>query len=484
MSCLREWFVGACAALCLVLAGPPAFAADAPVKLPDTAAGRHAGAWLAAVGSGDEAVLRGMLEQHLAASALAGRPLGDRIARLRDLGEREGSLTPVRVVEADQDFARIVVRNAHGGWLALDFECEAQAPFGLLGVRVDLVDAPEAVEPRGPALDAAALAAKFDSLLSARAAADAFSGVVLLARRGTPVFEKAYGLAERRFAVPNRTDTRFNLGSINKIMTKVAVAQLAEAGRLRLDDHLDRWLPDWPQESGRTITIEQLVEHRAGTTDFFNPRFQAMDRSTLRHNRDYVALFRDDSLWFEPGTSQRYSNAGYVLLGEIVAKASGEDYYDYVRGHVLEPAGMKDAGWFEADDPTPNLAMGYVRDEDGKGPLRENVFTRPARGSAAGGGYATAADLLRFEQALTAGKLAGPGWTRWVLGGPRPGAEAPDGPEPPPAFGWAGGAPGIAASISREGEWTLIVLGNLDRALTPGVEERLQDWVRAAGASR
>lgn len=327
-------------------------------------------------------------------------------------------------------------------------------------------------------LTADELPGRVDAYLAERAKADEFSGVVLLARRGVPVLRKAYGLAERRFAVPNSPDTRFNLGSINKIMTQLAIAQLAEQGKLRLDDKLGRWLPDWPKESGEKITIEQLVEHRAGTTDFFNDRYEQMDRSRLRHNRDYVPLFRDDSLWFEPGTSQRYSNGGYVLLGEVIAKASGEDYYDYVREHILEPAGMKDTGWFEADDPTPNLAMGYDRGEDGKGPVRENVFTRPARGSAAGGGYSTVDDLLRFVQALTGGKLAGPEWTRWVLGGPKPGAAALQGPGPAPGFVWMGGAPGITASLACERDWTLIVLSNLDRSMMPKLEERLEDWVR------
>jgi CubicO group peptidase (beta-lactamase class C family) len=217
-----------------------------------------------------------------------------------------------------------------------------------------------------------------------------------------------------------------------------------------------------------------LAEHRAGTTDIFNDRYQRMDRSTLRHNHDYVALFRDEPLWFAPGTSQRYSNAGYVLLGEVVGKASGGDYYDYVRRHVCEPAGMTDTDWYEADDPTPNLAMGYYRDSAGV--LRENVFTRPARGSAAGGGYSTADDLLRFEQALRGAKLAGPAWSRWVLGGPPPGPRAATGPLPD-AYAFAGGSVGISASVAHHGEWTLIVLGNLDRGIMGKVESQLQQWL-------
>ncbi len=461
------------AVLCLV--GLTVVGMAAEMGLTATPAGRHAQAWLAALDSGDEATLRKMVREHFAAAALAATPLEARVARLHQIrASSGGGLTLERVVEATDRFVRLVAKDRGGSWVWLDFECEDKAPFGLVGVRMSQVLDPGTVQPRPPALSAAELPARFDDYLAERAKAGEFSGVVLVARNGTSVFRKAYGVAERRFDVPVREDTRFNLGSLCKLFTKLAVAQLAERGRLGLDDSLARWLPDWPAESGRRITVNMLAEHRAGTTDFFNDRYRAMDRSTLRHNRDYVPLFRDDTLWFEPGTSQRYSNGGYVLLGEVVAKASGEDYYDYVRKHVFEPAGMTATDSYEADDPTPNLAMGYY--PEGPGNVRENVYTRPARGSAAGGGYSTADDLLRFEQALRGAKLAGPAWSLWVLGGPRPGAGPGAGPMPDD-YAMGGGAPGIAASLTHHGEWTLVFLSNLDRRLMPGVEEHLQDWL-------
>jgi CubicO group peptidase (beta-lactamase class C family) len=467
-------FLAVCALL-LSLAGAAAPAAGAPPTWPDTPASRHAQAWLRAFGSGDEQAMRKMLRGHFAARALAATPVEERLARLRRTrSQAGGGFTPVRVVEADAGFVRLVAKDGTGGWAQLDFLCEERPPFGLTGVRLGEIGDPDAVGPRPPALPAADLPARFDAYLAERTQAGEFAGVVLVARNGTPVFRRACGIAERRFGAPVREDTRFNLGSLNKLFTKLAVAQLAEAGRLRLDDTLSRWVPDWPGESGRRITLAMLAEHRAGTTDIFNERFERMDRSTLRHNRDYVALFRDDSLWFEPGTSQRYSNGGYVLLGEVVGKASGEDYYDYVRRHVFEPAGMKGTDSYAADDPTPDVAMGYYR--EGDGPLRENVFTRPARGSAAGGGYSTADDLLRFEQALRGAKLAGPAWSRWVLGGPPPGA-APAAAPLPDAYSMAGGAPGISASLTHSGEWTLVVLSNLDRDIMGKVERRLQEWL-------
>src|SRR5258706_16300478 len=103
-----------------------------------------------------------------------------------------------------------------------------------------------------------------------------------------------------------------------------------------------------------------LCQHRSGVGDFFNAAYDAMDRSQLRHNHDYLALIRDQPLWFAPGTSQRYSNGGYALLGEVIEKASGEDYYDYLAAHVFKPAGMEHTGAPIEGDGTPQLAHGYT----------------------------------------------------------------------------------------------------------------------------
>ena len=408
----RRVALAAGAVLLSVLAWVPAAARAAEPKLPDTPAGRHAAAWLAAYNSGDEAAMRAMFKKHFAARELAAVPMERRLRQYATMRPRDGELSIERVVQSEERFLRLVARASAGGFRQLDFECEEAPPHGLAGLGVMMLRDPAAAAPRPAPITAAELPARFDAYLAERAQAGTFAGVVLVARDGRPVFRRAYGLADRRFDAPNREDTRFNVGSLGKLVTKLAIAQLAEAGKLGLDDPLGRWLPDWPKESAGKITVDMLCGHRAGTTDFFNERYRRMDRSTLRHNRDYVALFRDDTLWFEPGTSQRYSNGGYVLLGEVITRASGEDYYDYVRRHVFAPAGMTRTDSYATDDPTPGVAMGYYRGEDGV--LRENVHTRPARGSAAGGGYATADDLLALELALRGGKLAGPAWSAWA----------------------------------------------------------------------
>jgi CubicO group peptidase (beta-lactamase class C family) len=460
----------------LCLAALPA--AAAPLTWPDTDAAKHARAWFEAFNAGESA-MRAVYQEHYSPDALAQRSIETRLGGYRDMKSQQGSLTPIAIREVDDSRIQVVARNAQGETITLGFECQTVAPHRIEGIRVMMGEGGPggATAAAGPPLDDAAAVEAMQTILTQAAAVDSFSGAVLLARDGKPLLRQAWNRAERRFAVANQPETRFNLGSVNKLFTKVAIAQLAQAGKLSLDDPLTKWLPDWPGKSASKITIAMLAGHRAGITDIFNDRYDAADRSKLRHNRDFIPLFRDEPLWFEPGTSERYSNGSYVLLGEIIAKASGQDYYDYLRDHVWGPAGMSATGYFEADDPTPDLAMGYTRGEDGKAPLHENIFTRPARGSAAGGGYSTLDDLLRFDQALNGDQLCAPGWTGWVIGGPAPAqpqTAAVSGPRMAPSVGFAGGAPGISADYTREGPLTLIVLGNFDPPLTQAVASRLR----------
>jgi CubicO group peptidase (beta-lactamase class C family)/predicted aspartyl protease len=282
------------------------------------------------------------------------------------------------------------------------------------------------------------------------AAQDQFSGVVFLVKDGKPILSKAYGMADPSRDLPNRIDTRFNLGSINKIFTQVAIAQLAAAGKLSLDDTIRKHLPDYPSPVAEKITIRQLVEHRSGLGDIFGERFFAA-RSSLRKLSDYLPLFADKPLEFEPGTDQRYSNAGYIVLGLIIERISGQSYYDYVREHIFKPARMNDSDSFAVDEQVANRAVGQTK-RGPEGPLRQrqsNKGTLPARGSSAGGGYSTAQDLVRFTEALVANKLTPQKWTDWLLHSGR-------------SLAIAGGAPGINAVLEMEPPYTLVVLSNYD----------------------
>ena len=303
-------------------------------------------------------------------------------------------------------------------------------------------------------------------------AEDRFSGVVMLAKDGKPLVNKAWGMADPAKGIANRPDTKFNLGSINKFFTHIAIGQLAQAGKLSLNDTIRKHLPDYPSPVADKITIQQLLDHRSGLGDFFGPKFMAAHAS-LRRNADYLPLFADAPLEFEPGTSQRYSNAGFVVLGLIIEKITGQSYYDYVRDHITKPAGMTDTASYAVDDSVANRAVGQTK-RGPEGPLpqrRDNTATLPGRGSSAGGGYSTAPDLLRLSQALLANKLLSKQWTDWLFTGSLDPAKQRN-------IGVAGGAPGINAVLEIAPPYTLIVLSNFD---PPSAQEVAREGRKIAG---
>lgn len=257
---------------------------------------------------------------------------------------------------------------------------------------------------------------------------------------------------------------------------------------LSLDDKLGKYLVDYPNADARTkVTIRQLLEMQSGVGDFFGKKYDATPKDVFRHNSDFLPMFADQPLAFEPGTQRQYSNGSYIVLGEIVSRVSGIDYYSYVRNNIFEPAGMRDTDSFEADVPVPNLAEGYTRIWEGKarerGPRRNNIYSRPARGSAAGGGYSTAEDLLRFANALTTDKLLSAAYTEWIMTGVEPSSarKAPQGPRTRGGLGLAGGAPGINAllEMDRQTGYTLIALGNYDPPAAINVGKKARRFLAA-----
>ena len=292
-------------------------------------------------------------------------------------------------------------------------------------------------------------------------AEDKFSGAVLLAKDGKPIFEKAYGMASKSYDAANRTDTKFNLGSIDKVFTKVAIGQLIQQGKIAsIDDKLIKYLPDYPnKEAAEKITLRQIVNMQSGIGDFFGPTFEKSGKDQFRTISDFLPLFADEPLQFEPGTKQKYSNGGYIVLGAVIEKLSGKSYYDYVRENIFQPLGMDNTDFSQVDEIVSNRATGYTK----RGAVetvswRQNVYTLPARGSSAGGGYSTVYDLLKFANAVRERKILNPAFD--------PGA--PVAPGKPFAImlglGIAGGSPGVngVMEAGMPGGYTMIILSNYD----------------------
>ena len=298
------------------------------------------------------------------------------------------------------------------------------------------------------------LTRRLDFTVDSLARLGEFSGIVVLGRNGGPVHTKTAGAANRATGAPIDIETAFNIGSINKLFTGIAVRQLAAQGKLHLDSTLAVAWPDYPNtDVAKRVTIRQILAHRSGIGGNIFAAPANGTRHDLRHNRDYLPLFVNRPLDFEPGSEQRYSNAGYIVLGALVERLSGEDYYEYVRKHIYEPAGLTRTAHYHVDSLPPNTVTGYTAD----GP---NTETLPGRGSAAGGGYSTAADLLRVVQALREGKIAA---------------------GPPAGVGVAGGAPGLNAVVegALPGGYDLVVLANLSPPAAQRVARAIRGWLGA-----
>ncbi|HTV22016.1 MAG TPA: serine hydrolase domain-containing protein, partial [Polyangiaceae bacterium] len=306
--------------------------------------------------------------------------------------------------------------------------------------------------------------------LDRASANDMFAGVVLLAKNGKPILEGARGLADRDKRVPIDMDTQFRIGSMNKMFTAVAVLQLREAGKLGLDDTLARWLPDYPNTKlAQSVTLHHLLTHTGGTGDIFGPDYDA-HQAELLTPQDYVNVFGKRDLEFEPGQRFEYSNYGFVLLGRVIEKASGQSYYDYLDQHVFGPAGMKATGSPLESAPVAHRSVGYHRAPEG---LISNARLLPPRASPAGGGLSTAADMLRFAEALQHHTLLSADstsllTTRKVPMGP-PGLWYAYGfterdSEGIHWYGHNGGFPGMNAEfeVFPETGYVLVVMANLD----------------------
>ncbi len=419
-------------------------------QLPRTPAGERARAYIAAFNAGEKE-MRAFVETWWAAPALMSVPLDTRMERYRQMRQDLGTIRLYRVESASDTSLSAIVRTEKGEWLEFRFGFEDSPRRAITWISVQETDDPDqsAVTPEASAGDLLAHTASYVDSLSAL---DQFSGVVLIAEGDSTLFLKAYGFADREKKIPNLPDTRFNVGSINKIFTRIAVLQLASQGKLSLSDSIGRFLPDYPNaEAARRVTIRQLLDMSSGIGDFFGDRYDAFDKEKIEGLKDYLPLFADKPLEFAPGTARRYSNGGYIVLGLIVERASGMDYYAYVRQHVYAPAGMLSSGWFGKSALPPNTALGYSTPQKSS-----NYPTLPGIGSSAGGGYCTASDLLRFVGSLKRGIL-----TRG---------------EPGAGLGIQGGAPGLNAALEWDpaAGYVIVVLSNFD----PPLAGRLAQHIR------
>ena len=233
--------------------------------------------------------------------------------------------------------------------------------------------------------------------LAGLTAAGKFSGTVLVARRGQVLTDTGYGLADRATKAANGPGTIFQIGSVTKQFTAMAIAILAATGRLRLDGHACSYLPGCPP-SWRPVTITELLTHTSGIANWSNwgqPGAVPAEPSSLI--AAVVAQAEREPLAFAPGTRASYSNPGYVVLGDIIEHVSGISYATFLQQRIFTPLGMTHTGIYHGGPAGPGHALGYLA----SGAVAPATLT--AWDTAAGAIYSTAGDLYRWDQALITG---------------------------------------------------------------------------------
>ncbi len=228
-----------------------------------------------------------------------------------------------------------------------------------------------------------------------------FMGTVLVARGNDVLFDKGYGSANLEWAIPNAPTVKFRLGSVTKQFTAASILLLEERGKLNINDPVKKYMPDAPAAWDK-VTIFHLLTHTSGIPSFTGFPDYPSSEATPTTPEKLVARFRDKPLEFQPGEKWNYSNSGYVLLGYLLEKISGQTYIEFVQQNIFRPLGMNDSGYDSNSEIILHRASGYVPGPHG--PLHAGYIHMSIPFSA-GSLYSTTEDLLRWEQGLFGGKI-------------------------------------------------------------------------------
>jgi D-alanyl-D-alanine carboxypeptidase len=447
---------------------------SAAVETPKTPPGEQFSAWLAAFNSGDRADMEKFRSRF-------DKPEEHKVEGLLGFRQQTGGFDLKKIQESSATQLTGLVQERDSDQFArFKIEVEAAEPHRVTHLEIRAIGRP--ADFPIARLSQPDLAATLRAKLDKDTAADKFAGAVLLAKDGKPIFTGAYGMADREKKIPNTLNTKFRIGSMNKMFTAVSILQLVQGGKISLIDPVGKYLTDYPNKDIATkVTIYQLLTHTGGTGDFFGPEFDA-HRLELKTLQDYMKFYGERPPEFEPGSRWEYSNYGFLILGVIVERVSGKSYYDYVDENIYKPAGMTSTGSLPEDQNVPDRSIGYTQ-FGGKGRER-NTDTLPYRGTSAGGGYCTVEDFLRFANALTNHKLLNAQNTdllttgkvdtargdKYAFGFMDNGAGTPM-----RHFGHGGGAPGMNGDLQifPQSGYVIVVLSNLD----PPAASRVSDFI-------
>lgn len=229
-----------------------------------------------------------------------------------------------------------------------------------------------------------------------------FNGAVLAAEDGNIIYKKAFGMADMENNIPNSTTTRFRLASLGKQFTALLIMQLVEEGKIKPDGKISDYLPEYPAKTGNKITIHQLLTHTSGIPNYHViPDYDLNEEKEYSHE-EYMNLFKDKELLFEPGQQFQYSNLGYFLLGCIAERVSGKTYDQLIEEKIFNPSGMTESNLEDVNNKFPNTATGYKNIYTGYEPAK---FRHPSQVFGAGNIESTVEDFYKYDKALHDGKL-------------------------------------------------------------------------------
>jgi len=453
------------------------------------AAERYAREIVSFSNSGDRTAYRKFVEANFSKGMLE-MPMQQHLGFMSSMHDQTRGWEYVKVQDWNTNEVLVLVKSKLTGQNdALLVRVEPEVPYKIAGIGLRPPKADPSAPPTKMTGDQAAK--ELEAFVKKLAEADVFSGSLLLAKDGKVLYKGAFGAANKDFSAANRTDTKFNLGSMNKMFTAVAIAQLVEKGKISYDDPLSKFVPDFPNaEAAQKIKIKHLLSHTAGLGGYFSQRYWNQSRDKIRTVDDMMKLAREDEkdVKFEPGSKWQYSNTGMMVLGKVIEIASGQSYFDYVRENIYKPAGMTNTDCYELDKVNTNLAVGYDKQFTDNGiAWSNNVFAHVMRGGPQGGGYSTVEDLLKFDQALRSGKLVSAESLK-TLTTPKLELNSPDygygffASATSPSTGHSGGFIGINSELRMYfgTGWTIAVMSNYSRGAGP-VTNKMAELVAAVG---
>ncbi len=480
------------------------------VNLPNTPAGIRANEILILINSGDAEKTEKYVFDNYAQSFKDAFPMDRHVGLFKMMNERHKNFELIKTNSSnDYDIDFLLHSKTSDAWVNVKLWVEEKDPYLISRMGVQPGSKPDDwSEKTRESLDASRvtnetkskpysqitkeeLTKLLDDLIKEMVSKDEFSGTILVTKNGEQIYKNAVGYAHKGFKVPNKLDTKFNLGSMNKMFTGTAIMQLEQQGKLKLDDKVGKYLPDYPNKDVRDkVTIHHLLTHTSGMGQYWEEYFQSPKISEINSVADYDNLANKNPLQFEPGERFSYSNCGPLVLGLIIEKISGMSYYDYVKKYIYHPAGMNNSDCYDISTVVDNLAIGYTKGT----PMgrsydvwHNNLFSHPAKGGPSGGGYSTVEDLLRFDIALrnnilldadhfktmTTGKVARDEQTQYAylfqekfVNGHR-------------IIGHSGGAGGINSHLAmyRDLGVTVAIMSNYDPPPAMNIAKKLEEWL-------